>query len=279
MKKIISLLLLVVTCFCWFGCKKENSPQNEERNGNHPCKEILGEWISVDEEDTYIKFLQNGTGELKEDGILFDFEWQYDSEKQNFRLNCGGRRVTVKIRTEEGVTYLSGFGFRFRAEDREKVLTVAHILRENYMSRQLSGEPLLPLGKELSTPNATVVFQDIYLSEDKKELLCKVSVTPIKDITRDELNNLLTLVKSTWFDKNYIFQAVTTGGSGTKIKLSDTDLLAGETLTIEVSIFNRADEIPVVLERWGKYNGYSVVKLEGTEYYINFAEYIKQPAS
>lgn len=266
MKKILALLLIVVMCLAVVSCN----------SGNNPNKDILGEWVSVDEEGEYVKFFEDGTGEFKDDGMMFDFEWEYDAENKNYRANIASRRFTFKTKTEEGITYLTGLGgYRFRAEDCEAALAAAPILRENYINRQIDGETLLPFGETISVGNATVLFEQIKLSEDKREILCSVSITASRDMTSVELNSLLILAKYTFFDEDCVFQAKTSGGSGTQIKLSENNLGTGETLKTEICIID-GDGVSSTLEKWGKYDGYAIIKCGGTEYYINLGEYTKQ---
>ena len=267
MKRIIALLLLAVMCFAMVGCNGEN---------NH-SQDILGEWVSIDKEDSYVKLFEDGTGELKEDGVVFDFEWEYDAENQNYRTNIASRRFTFGTRTEEGITYLTGLlGYKFRAEDREAALATASILRENYINRALEGKTLMPFGEQLSIGNATVVFEKIKISDDKRKILCDVSIVANQDMTSEELNGLLILAKYTYFYEESFFQAMTSGGSGTQIKLSENHLAAGEILKTEICIMNSGHGVSSALEKWGKYDGYAIIKCGGTEYYINLCEYTKQ---
>ena len=90
MKKILALLFIVVMCLAVVSCNREN-------NSN---KDILGEWISIDKEDAYVKLFEDGTGELKEDGVVFDFEWEYDAENQNYRTNIASSEF--KRSSEDG---------------------------------------------------------------------------------------------------------------------------------------------------------------------------------
>ena len=282
MKKIIALLLVAAMCLAVVGCDSGSNSQNHndnastENSGNNTNKDILGEWISFDEEDEYVKFFEDGTGELKDDGMMFDFEWEYDTENKNYRANVAGSRITFKMRTEEGITFLTGFGYRFRSEDREKALAAAPILRENRINRALDGETLLPIGEAIPIGNTTVVFEQIKLSEDKREILCSVSITASQEVTSAELNSLLTLAKYMYFDEKCVFQTLTSGGSGTQIKLSENNLAAGETFKTEICIINVFGGVSSTLEKWGKYDGYAIIKCGGTEYYINLGEYIKQ---
>ena len=251
MKKILALLLIVVMCLAVVSCN----------SGNNPNKDILGEWVSVDEEGEYVKFFEDGTGEFKADGMMFDFEWEYDTENKNYRANIASRRFTFKTKTEEGITYLTGLGgYRFRAEDCEAALAAAPILRENYINRQIDGETLLPFGETISVGNATVLFEQIKLSEDKREILCSVSITASRDMTSVELNSLLILAKYTFFDEDCVFQAKTSGGSGTQIKLSENNLGTGETLKTEICIID-GDGVSSTLEKWGKYDIIMLIKI------------------
>ena len=282
MKKIIALLLVVIMCLAVVGCNSGNNSQNpndnanSENGGNNSHKDILGDWFSANSKDKYVKFFDDGTGELK-DGAIFDFEWEYDSENENYRASVAGRRITFKMRTEEGITFLTGFGFLFREEDCETALAAASVLRENYINRALDGKTLMPLGEQLSIGNATVVFEKIKLSEDKRKILCDVSIVANKDMTSTELNDLMILAKYTYFhfDENYIFNTFTSGGNGTQISLLENSLGAGETLKTEICIIDEY-HIPDMLEKWGKYDGYAIIKCGGTEYYINLCEYTKQ---
>ena len=278
MKKIIALLLVAVMCLAVVGCNSGNNSQNPNDNansgngGNNSHKDILGDWFSANSKDTYVKFFDDGTGELK-DGMIFDFEWEYDSENENYRASVAGRRITFKMRTEEGITFLTGFGYFFREKDCETALAVAKILRANYVDRQLKGESLLPFGEDILLDKVSIVFEQINLSEDKKDVIVKISVTAKSDVTSSELNNLLTKVKYHYFYED--FRTLSSVGSGTLIKISENDLVSGETINTEFSICS-GNDIQVMVNNSGKLDGYAIIKCGETEYYINLGEYTKQ---
>ena len=94
-------------------------------------------------------------------------------------------------------------------------------------------------------------------------------------MTSSELNTLLTMVKYTYFEPECIFQALTSGGNGQQLKIAENDLVAGEPLKVEISIMSPRG-IQTTLEKWGRFDGYVIIKCGEIEYYINLGEYIKQ---
>ena len=95
MKKIIAFILALVICLAVVACDSKEEPKTESETSKAK-KDILGEWISFDEEDEYVKFFEDGTGELKDDGMMFDFEWEYDTENKNYRANVAGAELHSK---------------------------------------------------------------------------------------------------------------------------------------------------------------------------------------
>ncbi len=284
MKKIIALLLVAVMCLAIVGCNSGSNSQNPNNNansesgGNNPNKDILGEWYSVDFEGMCVKFSDNNTGECSEGSHIFDFEWEYDKENENYRTNIAGQRVTFKTRTEEGLTFLdSSWGYYFfKEEECEVAMEKAGVLRDNYINRQLKDKTLLPVGEEIHIGNAIIVFDKIEASEHG--VSCSYTVTAKKDITSSELNQLLVRGKQVDFYEHFVFLRSSSKPVDGSVKISDNDLVAGESLNKSISYLftDVSSDFPKLLEKWGKCHGYAVIKCGETEYYINFGEYIKQ---
>lgn len=273
MKKILALLLVMIMCLAAVGC-----------NGTKAYRDILGEWICIDEEGEYITFAKDGTGETQYDSSVFEFTWEYDAEHNEYHADIRGKTFAFTTVTEEGITYLSrkwvsniegyveGSAFYFRAEDREAAVAAASQIRDNYLDRELYGKPALPLGEEISIGKATVVFKQIRLSEDKTTILCDVSVSVNKDMKRNAVKSLLPSPSYVIFYESSVF-ATMSGGSGHP-QIADRDLAAGESVTAEISLLQRPN-LASAIETWGEMDGFVTIKCGETKYYIDLRQYTK----
>jgi hypothetical protein len=180
------------------------------------------------------------------------------------------------MRNEENLTFLTGIGsYFFREKDCEKAVSKVPELRDNYISRQLKNKTLLPLQQELSNEDISITFNDVHLSENKDSIISNITVTAKKDISSTDLKNMIESDNYTYFDKDYNLLCYVRLGAKCNANLSDTDLSAGESINVDVVIISDSN-IPAIVNKWGKLHAYIMLKFGENEYYINFADYIKE---
>ena len=257
MKRVLAFLLAVLLCLPLMGCGG-GAAQNDN---------ILGKWVMIGEEG-YVKFFENGTAEMV-DGVTFDFSWKYDAEAGNYRANIGGRRVTFTIETEEGVTYLSGLGYFFREEDLPAARRATGAIRKNQIQRQLEGKNLLPLGEEIALDGVSLRFEEIFLADEKRSVKVRVSVTAELDMSAEELEGLLSIAKYHYF---YEDLRSLSSGSAWRVELGLAGLAAGESAQAEFLLCSNRD-FAELMEENGRLDGYAVISLGGTEYYVDLGTY------
>ena len=247
--------------------------------GGGEKQEIIGEWRNAYNANEYIKFFKNRTGEFQAEGGKFNFDWIYDSEKDEYTTTIAGKDFAFKLRTEEGITFLTGYGYLFRLEDCETAMAAAPRLRDNRINKELEGKTLLTIGTEISTDKANIIFNDIKLSEDKKSILANISVTAKDNITESELNELLMEIKHSYFDCYLdllkLWTSSPLGSNGIPIEISNKNLSVGETLNAEIEIFDDY-LIPKSIETFGMYCGCLVLKCGDNIYFVDLREYTKQ---
>ena len=259
---IVAAVAIIATIVCIIAFGK--SPKE---------KAIIGEWYCPDFGSMCIKFLDDNTAELSYGSRIVDMEWQYDKEKQNYRSNAGGERITFTMRTEAGITCLdsSAFGYWFRADDKNLDLETSSILRNNIINRKLQDKVMINLGEAFSTENATIVFNSVTLNDDKKTVNCGITVTAKKNLSAEDLKNLIDHDRNICFESTSTFMSEGVGGSGKRI-ITECSLTAGESENFTFEIYVRFSDI----EKWGIYHGYSVFEIMGTEYRLDLREYTKQ---
>ena len=262
---IVAAVAIIATIVCIIAFGK--SPEE---------KAVIGDWYTIDEEGEYIKFSKDRTGTLMDDGVVYYFEWEYDSEKEKYTLLVAGRKTTITMRTEENLTFLTGFGsYFFRENDCEIAITKVPAFRDNYISRNLKDKKMLPLQQELSSDDINITFNDVQLAENKESIICNISVTAKRDISYTDLNNLIQSDKYTYFAKDYNLICYQRLGSKINLVFTNSNLSAGECINVDVVIISDSN-FPDMLNKWGTLHGYVMLNFDGNEYYINLTDYIKE---
>ena len=255
------LIIAAVVCILAFGKSAEE-------------KAIIGEWYCDDWNGMSLKFFDDSTAELSYGGRIVDMEWRYDEEKENYRANAGGERITFTMCNEEGVTFLDdsgNFGYWFREDDRSLVQEKGAALRNNIINKKLQDKLMITLGEAFSTESATIVFNRVVLNDAKTAVVCDITVTAKKNLTAEDLNNLIDHDRNICFESGAIITSRGATGRG-KMIATENALPAGESMNFSFDLLVDSDDI----EKWGIYHGYSVFEIEGTEYRLDLREYTKQ---
>lgn len=264
---IIAAVAIIATIVCILTFNK-----SKEENA------IVGEWFSIDDDYQYV-FYEDGTAILRSDEkTLVDLTWNYDSETQEYYMSFLGVRIPITMYTYEDITYFYDkmFGYAFKEEDREKVLEYVSEIRDDIFDKKLKNKTMLAAGQEITTDNAKIVINNIMLSQDQSALLCKVSITAIKQLSVEEMEQLILRYKEERVESNTLLsitlQSYTVGSPCIHI---GNVLAAGETLEEEFNI-NINSFILEDFENWGQIYGYSVLKFGGIEYFVDWTKYTQE---
>ena len=259
---IVAVVAILATVICIIAFGK--SPEE---------KAILGEWYCSDVDSMRLKFIDNGSAELSYGSRIVDLEWEYDKENKNYRANAGGQRITFTMYSEEGLTFISesSTGLWFREEDKNLTQAQSSSLRNNIINRKLQDKLMITLGEAFSTENAIIVFNTVVLNDAKTSVICDITITAKKDLTPEDLKNLIEHDRNICFESTMSFISYGATGSGAKI-ITENNLVAEESRNFSFEINVRSADI----ETWGIYHGYSVFEIEGTEYRLDLREYTKQ---
>lgn len=261
---IIAAVTIIATIVCIIAFGK--SPEE---------KAIVGKWVDLDSEDS-ITFFENGTAELVYFGYMFDLEWSYIAENDCYRTSIDGRRIDFKIRNLESVTFITGWGHYIKESDVEAAKNSINVLRQNYVDRQIAGETMLPIGGELTVDGATISFGEAKLSQDQRYLRCNVSITATKNLSANDIEQLLLFYKQGRIDNDkYLTTDAYSYPNKSVCIYSENGLSAGETLCTEIEL-NDKEFKPTMLDEWGKFYGYSVFICNGIEYYVDWTQYTQE---
>lgn len=264
MKKILALLLAVLTCLPLAACS------------GGAITSVVGTWYDCRSDD-YVAFLKNGTGEVNYDGVNMVFDWTYSDESQAYQLVVGGKKFSVQLGTEEGLTYLAAFGnFFFRKQDRKTAKALAPAIRNNYIDTAVNKLTLLPVEQTIRmSGGVSICISSIFLSDDKCDLLATLSVTCESDTAKEALNSLIKAEKLIFYDATDPFSRWSTGYSSSKLQITQTALTAGESLNATVTLMSCKD-LPEILKSWGVAHAYFLLTVGTAEYCIDLRDYTKQ---
>ena len=103
MKKVLSLILVLVLCLSIVACG--NSKTKAE-------KAIVGTWVCEEEEELKIVFNEDKTGILTDDGQEHDITWKYDAELECYIFTYGVA-LAIKLETVDGIDQFDCDGYTF----------------------------------------------------------------------------------------------------------------------------------------------------------------------
>ena len=245
-------------------------------------KAIIGEWYEYNDKSTYIKFFKNGTGEYYHPGYnaLYDFKWKYNSEEENYVAHIGGERISIEIKTEENLTvlYFKNTPF-FKDKEHEQALSLQFEKMQSLINSECNEAEVLPLEKEILVNGIGIKFNKIEMIKDSfdcDQIVCNILITAYRDISEYELDTFITIIRS--YDMGLVNEwneiRIYSFTNQKRIPISENELKEGELLNTDIILVDNPMST-YLWENMGAYVGCVIIEFDNIQYYINFADYIK----
>lgn len=274
MKKAISLLLALVLCLSMCACGNSTASNpvtttatNAENpnSASNPQNAIVGEWKTLRGNNSVI-FNEDGSGSSGD----LEFAWKYDEELSSYSTNY---EITPVITIEKDGDYDTIRFFYwtlYRANDYEQARLTYLEKQDNRIAEYIKDKEKLQLNTVYSLEHGEITFTEISMGEDGNAIL----TASITNCTGESMSGreIAPVFCSGNLDhdgeENY---DIDTFGS----LYMQHEFPSGATETVEI-VHPSSDAITTDLKSFNRLFFVSTIDIGGTEYYINWNDYIQK---